>query len=307
MNFVPVLNQTIILFILMLTGYYIRKKGIISDIFTKDLSRVILNITLPALIITSMNHGFSPDIMQNFMYIIVLGIIIYAFLIAVALIFGRVLNIPQPSKGVYQFMIVFSNMGFMGYPILMAIYGEIGVFYGAAFNVLFNIVIWTFGVALVNNKNTSSSIKEKLKVIINPGIISVAIGLILFIFSLKLPYVIHTSLKYLGDTTTPLAMIVAGSLLVEADPKSILRNKTLLLTTLIRLIFIPLCIIGALWKLNIPDIVKGVLVIVNAMPVAANTAIFAQIYDSDYKLASEGIFITTLLSIITIPIITSLL
>lgn len=307
MELIPVLNQTVILFILMITGYYIRKKGIISDIFTKDLSCVILNITLPALIITSMNRGFSPDIMQNLAYIIGLGIVVYGFLIIIAMIFARSLKIPQPSNGIYKFMILFPNIGFMGFPILMSIYGEIGVFYGAAYNVVFNIFMWTHGIALVNNENNSTGIKGKLKFIVNPGIISIAIGLILFIFSLKLPYVIYTSLKYLGDTTTPLAMIVAGSLLVDADAKSVIKNKKLLFTTFMRLIIIPLCIIVGLWKINIPDIVKGVLVVLNAMPVAANAAIFAKIYDSDYKLASEGIFITTLLSIITIPLITSLL
>ncbi|WIV12144.1 AEC family transporter [Proteiniborus sp. MB09-C3] len=146
-----------------------------------------------------------------------------------------------------------------------------------------------------------------LKNFINPGIISVFIGLLVFISPVKLPNIIYSPLKLLGDTTTPLAMLVAGAMLADIKISEVLSNKKLYILAVIRLLIAPISMILIFSVFKVPDIVKGVLVTLTGMPSAVNTAIFATKYNSDSKLASQGVFITTLLNMLTAPLIIYLL
>ncbi|WP_425447999.1 AEC family transporter [Dethiothermospora halolimnae] len=303
MQFTEVLNQAMVLFILLIVGFIIKKLKILTDEFNKGLSNLLINVTLPALIITSMNYKFSKEMFDNSILILIIGIITYIYMIIISKIFTKAFHTEEPQRGVYKFLVLFSNTGFMGYPILNSIYGEIGIFYGAIFNLLFNIMIWTVGVSFVNQEDKKISLRS----LINPGIVSVIIGFSLFIFSIKLPNLLYTSLKSLGSTTTPLAMILVGSLLADAKFSDIFKNYRLFIITAIRLFIIPISLIFVLSLFNLPEIVIGVIVIVNAMPAAANAAIFSRKFESDYRLASQGVFLTTLLSIGTIPVILLLL
>lgn len=314
MAFFQVLNQVIALFILLIIGFIVKRYGIITDELNKGLSNLIIKVTLPALLITSMNYRFSQEMFNNSMLILLVGTITYVFMMAIAGLFTRIFKSEEPQKGVYKFLIIFSNTGFMGYPILHAVYGEIGVFYGGVFNLLFNIFLWTLGVILVTpnivSKDQIGATEKRIfnyRSLINPGIISVIIGFGLFVFSIQIPSVIYNPLKSLGDTTTPLAMVVVGAMLGDGKFKEIISNYKLMAVSFIRLIMIPVAMILILPLFNLPEIVLGTLVIVCGMPAAANTAIFARLYNSDYKLGSQGVFVTTLLSVITIPLMILLL
>ena len=291
MQFTSVLNQAAVLFILLIVGFILKKIKIITDEFGKDLSQLILTITLPALIITSMNYEFSKEMFNNSVLILLFGILAYIFMIIVAMIFTKLLHTKEPQKSIYKFIIIFSNTGFMGYPILDSIFGEIGVFYGAIFNLLFNILLWTLGVILVSPVDER---KINLKTLINPGVISVVTGFTLFLLSIDIPYVIYQPLKLIGNTTTPLAMMLVGSLLGDAKFREVFSNYRLIIIAGLRLLIIPVALLLILSLFNLPEIVTITLVIVCGMPSAANAAIFARRYDSDYLLASQGVFLTTL-------------
>ncbi len=308
LSFIPVLNQTIILFILIFIGFIIKKKSIITNQMIKDLSGLILNVTLPLMMITAMNYKFSLEMLNNSMLTLIYGIISYAIVIIIAIIFNKLLKPDEAQKGVYSFLIVFPNTGFMGFPILKAMFGDIGVFYGAIYNLLFNFLTWTLGVKYMTSYNTIEN-KESttLKNFINPGFISVFIGLLVFISPVKLPNIIYSPLKLLGDTTTPLAMLVAGAMLADIKISEVLGNKKLYILAVIRLLVAPISMILIFSIFKVPSIVKGVLVTLTGMPAAVNTAIFATKYNSDSKLASQGVFITTLLNILTAPLIIYLL
>ncbi|SHH78542.1 hypothetical protein SAMN02745135_02118 [Caloranaerobacter azorensis DSM 13643] len=300
MDFILVLNQVLVLFILLMLGFILKKINIITDELGKGLSTLIIYVTLPALIITSMNYKFSRDILSNSIRLIIIGIIVYIFMIVVGIIFVKLLNIQEPQKGIYLFLTIFPNVGFMGYPVVEVAFGKIGVFYAAIYNLIFNVLIWTLGVILVNPEHKK---KINLKSLINPGTVSIVLGFILFIFSIKLPKPIYISLHKLGASTTPMAMLVVGSLLGDAKFKEIFGNIKLFIVALLRLIIIPLSVLFVLIRLNLSPIVAGIPVIISSMPAAANAAIFARRFDSDYRLASQGVFLTTLISILTIPFI----
>ena len=308
MSFLPVLNQTMILFILIFIGFIIKKKNIITDQMTKDLSGLILNVTLPFMMIAAMNYSFSLEMLNNSMLTLVYGAISYGIVIVIAVIFNKVFKTNESQRGVYSFLIVFPNTGFMGFPVLMAMFGDIGIFYGAIYNLLFNLLTWTLGVKYMTIHNAAENKSSSgLKNFINPGFISVFIGLLVFISPVKLPNIIYSPLKLLGDTTTPLAMLVAGAMLADIKISEVLGNKKLYILTIIRLLLAPMSMLLVFSIFRVPSIVKGVLVILTGMPSAVNTAIFATRYNSDSKLASQGVFITTLLNILTAPLIIYLL
>lgn len=302
MAFERVLEQSIILFLLIVIGFIARKRNIITDERIKGFSDFVLKITLPLFIIVSMDKDFSKDKIIFSGMILIISIFTYSFKIILSKIFIKYTNVLDIQKGVYRFLIIFSNSGFMGYPISYAIYGDDGIFYAAMLNIAYNAMVWTFGVKLLNSdaEGEEGVIKE---LILNPGIFSVFIGLILFLTPLKLPNIIFEPMKMVGDMTTPMAMIVVGGILGGTKIGSAFKNKKLVLAAFIRLLFIPLFILLVLLPFNLPKIVLGITVIIDAMPCAANTAIFARKYDSDYCLASQGIFLSTLMNIVTTPLI----
>ena len=302
MAFTSVLEQTITLFLLVILGFVIRKRNIITDETIKGFSDFVLKVTLPLFIIVSMDKEFSKDRLIYSGIIILISIITYFIKAVISKIFTNSLDIKEPQKGVYRFLIFFSNSGFMGIPVANALYGDDGVFYAAILNITFNILLWTFGVKLVSQDNTKEENVIK-KLLTNPGVFSVIIGLVIFLTPLKLPKFLYDPMNMVGSITSPLAMIVVGGILGATELGSMFRNKKLMLASLIRLILIPLIFIFMLLPFKLPEIIVGMTIIIDAMPAAANTAMFTRMYDSDYNLASQGVFLTTLINIITTPLI----
>lgn len=302
MNYINILNQVIVLFLIMLVGYIARKRNIINGATNKGLSEILLRITLPAMIIVSFNYNYSREMLLNASILFLVSAIIHVSLVFIS----KVLYFKYPSNvnSVLRFITVFSNCGFMGYPIVGSIYGKQGVFYTAIYNIPFNILMFTVGIMFFTQKSDFKSIRKE---IINPSLISILIGLIIFIFSIKLPYPIYKSLDLIGSITTPLSMIVIGSMIAEVDIKDVLRGREIYYGAFVRLILTPMTVLFVLRLLHFKGIYLGIPVLISAMPAAANTAIMAEKYNGDSKLASRVVFVTTILSAITIPIILRLL
>ena len=303
MNFIKTFTQVLILFILILIGYFIRYRNLIDKSFTSKLSNLVLSIFLPALIINSMQINFEPSIINKIIIIILLSFITYliSYLIAYSLKF---IFKSDKDIGVYQYAVMFSNVGFMGYPVVQSIFGSDALFYASIFNLPFNLLIMTLGVYLLcrGNKNYDFSIKS----FVNPVIVSILIGFILFIFRIKLPVFINDTLELLGDLTTPLSMLIIGSMLCESPAKECFFYKKLYLIVFIRLLFIPACIYFILKGIVNDKLLLSIPVILTSMPIATNAAIMANKYKANESLASQLVFLSALLSIITIPFISFL-
>jgi len=223
----------------------------------------------------------------------------------------KIFKLESATRDVFQFMVVFSNVAFMGLPVINAVYGTEGVFYTTLYNLPFNILIWTFGVMVLSRSNKESIGGDgkgvAFKVLLNPGIIAVGIGFLMFLTSTRLPGPIHETLVLLGSLTTPLSMFFIGTILADMDIKDIFTNKNVFIGASFRLVIVPLIVLVFLKALKFEGIILGIPVIITAMPVAANCSIMAAKYGSDYKFASQSVFISTMLSLITIPWIISLL
>lgn len=292
------INQVMVLFIIMMVGFYAKKKKFLSNTVDKGLSELLLNITLPFMIVTSFNIKYEAAMVNNAQ-----KILIYSFLIHISLIFiSKMLffKFPSNKQQVFRFITIFSNVGFMGYPVLESIYGGTGVFYAAIFNIPFNLLVWTVGVMLYTGEKDFKSMRKAMA---NPALIAVFIGIILFVFSIRLPLPIETSLKLVGSTTTPISMIIIGSMLAEMKFKNIFSEVSIYYATVVRLLIVPMIIYVVLKFLKVDELLLNICVILQAMPAAVTTAIIAEKYGGDSLLASQCVFITTIVSVITIPIV----
>jgi len=302
------LNQVVVLFSLIIIGYFIKKLNIVEDSMKKDISELVLNVTLQAFILVSMLSNFSVDILNNSIKLIGISFFMYFIAIVLGKIFVKIIKLPENEENIYRFIIIFSNSGFMGYPIVNAVLGKQGVFYAAIFNLGFTIVLWTYGVYIIKGKkNGNMSIKENIKSIINPALCAVIVGFILFSFQIQLPEFIKSTLSMVGGTTTPLSMMMIGFILSEIHIKDIVNGWKIYVLSFARLIVMPGLMYIILTFFNVDGYLLQIPVLIAAMPAAANTAIISSRYNANYKLASKGVFITTLLSIITIPFIISLI
>ena len=298
-----VVNQVIILFLLMVVGFFAMKRYIIDKNTVKKLSEVLVRITLPAMIITSFNREFSKELLANGGIMLVYSLSIHIFSILLGNIIFR--KYPKSARDVLKFVTVYSNCGYMGLPILEALYGQTGVFYGSIYIAVFNVFTWTHGIMIFTGEKDSKSFKKALT---NPGIIAVFVGLLIFFFSIKLPYPVIKTFELLGAMTTPLSMLIIGSLIADAEFKKLFSGFTMYYVTAIRLILLPLITLIAFKALGINDtVLLGSSIATAAMPAAANTAVLAERYNGDSHLASRIVAFSTILSMITIPLILSLI
>ena len=297
-----VINQVLILFLIIGVGYYGRKRNIINGEINKGLNKILLELTLPMMIVSSFDYTFSSEIMINIVKIFIYSLVIHIFLIIISIL--PYIKFDKDKRDILRFITIFSNCGFMGYPVLGSIYGKIGILYASIFNIPSNIFMWSFGVMLFSKNKKSKGLKN---ILLNPGILAVFIGVFLFIFSIKLPKPIYSTLKSVGDVTTPLSMIIIGAMIGDISFKKVFKEISIYYASFIRLVLVPLTIYFILNMLDVDFMVRNVVVIVEAMPAAALSAIFAQAYNKKHEFASQAVFITTLLSVITIPAVLKLL
>jgi len=295
-----IFNQVLILFFIMVIGFIAKKCNIINGTVSKKLSELLLKITSPLLVISSFQMEFTSEILKNVL-------IVFAFSMAahvVSILLGKVLFARSggEEKKVMRFSAVYSNCAFMGFPLLESVFGKSGVLYGSVYVAAFNIFLWTNGVMIFsgNEKIDKKTIK---KVLLNPGIVSVVIGIILFIFSIKLPGPAAEAIELVGSMTAPLSMLIIGATIADCEFKKLFNGWELYYTAAVRLILIPLLAFGVLKLLGMSDMLLQVCVLLVAMPVAATTAIFAELYDSDSIFASKVVVLSTLASIVTIPLL----
>ena len=309
MDFSSVVFEIIVLFIIIFIGYIMRKRKIIDTVFSKNLSTLLIKLTLPALIISSMHIELDSEIIYNIQVISLFTVVIYLLAILLANLLTKILPVPEDKKNIFIFLIVFGNVGYMGYPVLGVAYEELGIFYGLFNNIAFNVLAWTYGIYLFtstrDNQEKESSINWKH--LLNNGIIAILIGFFLLLTGLRLPSPLLGAVDHLGNMTFPLSMLIIGSSLVGVNYREIITNRYILLITLVKLLIFPGFILLLLQFISLPEIVGNVSLLLTAMPCAALSVVFAEKFDRDNQFAAQGVFTTTLLALFTIPLFLYLL
>jgi malate permease and related proteins len=304
MSLMVIAESIIILFLLMGVGYLCRRSGVINQEGTRGLSSFVVNVSLPALIVMAMQVPITPELVANAGGILLGLVVFYGVSFALAFTVPRFVADSDLEEGVMRFMLVFSNLGFMGIPVAGAVFGPESIFYVSIFNLTFSILLFSVGV-LILRPDMGKYLDPKL--FLNTGLIASVAGLILFVLQVHIPSPFADVFTLLGSTTTPLAMVVVGALLATLPIEGIFTDKKIWAITLLRLCVIPIAVFLVLRPFVEGPFLLGVPVLLAAMPVAANAVMLAEEYHVDSTLASKGVFLTTILSLVTLPLITLLI
>ena len=298
--------QMIKLFLIMCIGYTLYKINIIDDHTKAHVTKIILYVTTPALIVHSFIDNMTGEERKILIELFATAMALYIILPVIAVIIALILRIKKCERGMYIFMTVFANVGFMGFPVTEALFGSVGVFYAAVFNCVFNLFLYTLGVMLMYyGTDENNSFKDIIngKRILNPGVICCFVSVIIFAFNIPVPKVLDEVLASVGSLTSPLAMMLVGASLAVMNVKELFGGVRIYLFTALKQIGIPL-LLWPLIRLFIQnDMLASVTLLMASMPVANTAVLFATEYKKDEKLAARGIFITTVVSLITIPFV----
>lgn len=306
MSFTSLLSTIATLFLLLVAGYVARKVGIINDVASKNLSKLVVQLGQPMLIIGSLlSVEFSVDNLKHGLTLIVCGFLMHAILAALAYLFCRPIRDLDERK-ITEFASVFGNCGFIGFPILKALYGNIGLFWGAFFIISFHLSLWTWGISIYARKRPDIKLTPK-KIILNFGTVPCIIGFLLYVSQaipgMIIPGFVRDFLTYLSNLCTPITMLITGALLATRTAKQIFGNKNIYYLSVVKLLVMPMIILAITSLLGFAPEIVMLLTVMAAMPSAAMVSMLSELYDVNPGYASQAVGTTTLLSTLTLPIV----
>ncbi len=291
------------LFALVVVGYVAGKLGYLGGDFDRQLSRLVINITCPALILSSAMTGQLPD-RRYILPLLAISVITYVVLTAVAFLLPRYLTRQQQDEGVVGFALMFGNVGFMGYPVVASIFGHEAVFYAAVLNVVNTFAVFTIGTVLVTGSSEVEGSRFQKKVLYSTPMLAAYLTMAIVALEIdNIPAFVSQPLTMLGNITVPAALLIIGSSMSQLSLRTMLGNRTVYLTTLFRLVLLPVAVYYLTSLLGFSDFVININTLVIAMPVATYGTILCLKYGRDTTVITEVTFITTLLSMLTIPLL----
>ena len=291
------------LFAIVVVGYAAGKLGYMGGTFDKRLSMLVIDITCPALILSS---AMTDDLPDRTLILPLLGISIltYVLLTGVAWWLPRFLTKGKENEGVVGFALMFGNVGFMGYPVVASIFGHEAVFYAAVLNVVNTFAVFTVGTMLITGVNEMEGKRFQKKVLYSTPMIAAYLSILIVALNIHhMPEFISQPLTMIGNITVPAALLIIGSSMSHLPLRAMLGNRTVYVTTALRLAILPLAVHYLCTAIGFSSFVVGINTVVIAMPVATYGTILCLRHGKDTTLITEVTFITTLLSMITIPLL----
>lgn len=290
-----------ILLAIVAVGFAAAKCRVFPEGTNKVLAQLVIVVTNPCTVLYSVLG--SERILSNQEVFLLTGIAlgVFAVLIFLGRLLPRVLRSPEKDRNVYRFMCTFANMGFMGFPVIKALYGDGAVFYASIFNLVFQFVVYTYGVALLAPKDSKD--RFSWKTLVSPIIIASVLAYIFYLTDFEAPKTVTDGLGMLGNVTSPVAMLVIGIALSKVSLKEVFGNWRLYILNVIRLLALPLLAYFILRNFSTDPIMLGIPVVMLGMPVATLTTLMSAKYGGNERLAASGVFMSTLFSFITIPLL----
>ena len=301
------LRQMAILFFYMLIGYVMARKGLLKAEHSKLLSFLVVNIANPALILNGCFQCTEEISVSKIANILLLACLIFVGLILLAMVMPRILRAKHGDFGSYRVMTLFSNIGFMGLPVISAAYGGIAVLYASIFLLPFNLLIYTYGIAQIREKTKKTTSERRvsslLKKVCNIGVVACIAALVLCFFHVQLPEGVRSAVTGLSNLTAPLSMFVIGSSFCEISLREMVMDIRLLVFSVLKLIVLPF-VAMLLLRLFIQDaILLEVCYVLLAAPVGSMTAMLSKQYGGNTELTVKGVALTTICSVVTIPLV----
>ena len=296
----------ITLFVVVVVGYVAGRLGYLGGDFDRQLSRLIINITCPALILSSSMTGELPD-RRFILPLLFISVITYVVLTAVAFLLPRYLTRRHDDEGPIGFALMFGNVGFMGYPVVASIFGHEAIFYAAVLNVVNTFAVFTVGTVLITGRGDVGGERFQKKVLYSTPMLAAYMTMLIVAFEIKgIPAFVSQPMTMIGNITVPAALLIVGSSMSQLPLRALLGNLTVYLTTALRLVLLPLGVYYMTKNLGFSELVVNINTVVIAMPVATYGTILCLKYEKDTTFITEATFITTLCSMITIPLLVML-
>lgn len=296
-----VFSQVMILMIMIAAGFVAAKAKIMTAEGAKCCTDIALIIATPCVIIKSLIREYSKEIMKSLAFAIVITLLVQVLMIVLSRIILH--SKDKARERVLRFGTIFANCGFMSLPLQQVLLGDDGTLYGSAYVIMFNLVIWSYGVFLISGDK--KYIRPK-KLFINPGLIGLAIGLVIFIFSVPVPKILYSAIDYMSALYTPLPMLIIGYHLAQNNPLTAFRDSKCLFAVLIRMIIYPLTALGFLYVIGIRGTLLVSVIISVSAPVAAITTMFSSKYGADTPLSVDMVSLSTVAAAVTMPLVITL-
>lgn len=315
-NPVETLKQMLVIMLIIAAGYLARKKKIISESSLKDLSKIAADILNPAIIFSSMisnTGGKRPEFVGG---IFIVAAVMFAVAIAAGWLFGRILSRDRAARAVYQMMIIFSNMGFIGIPVISSLLGREYVFYVAVYIFEYNLLFYTLGIHILDSccgerssagepareKGTGKSLFQKLKPMFNMGTLACAAALLVFISRIQVPDVIGSAVSYLGDGVIPISLLIIGADIAgQKDLGQIFKKKENYFFLLLKMFALPILCTFILKFIPMPEKVRQLSMLMMAMPVGTMNLIMIKERGIESRECSDCTILSTIASVITLP------
>ena len=301
-NLKTIATQVLILYLIAGIGFVTDKVGLFKKADAKRLIDLLFNVILPiAVIHTFMTMEYSKEHIKGILIAFVCAFATHLFGAGVALITFRKRSLKE--QGIYHYAIILSNAAFLALPLAKSVIGNEGIFYCSVYVAVFNMVAFTLGIYEISGHEAKIDLK---KLVLNPGSISVLIGLPLYFLQLDIPHFISYPMEIVGNCNSPLAMIVFGTFLANSSFKNMFAKKEIYFVSFLRLVLIPLCMLGIFYVCGVRGSLLVAMIISASAPTATNTAMYAAKYENNTALGSEIAAQSSVLSIITMPVVVAL-
>lgn len=301
MDIMVVFQTMLKLFLLLVLGFVLFKCHIFDEYTNKKISALIVNVASPMLIISSI-AGVEGSNKSIVFLMIGAGILMYIGFIILGKIINRLFPFPKKDWPVYECMVVFANTGFMGYPVLLDVFGQEAVFYASLIHMAFNFFVYTYAIMCLT-KGDDSEFKLNFKQLLTPGIILIFVGIFIYLFDIQLPSVLMDTINSVGSLIAPLSMMMIGSSLAVYPIKNSFTDWRSYVFAFVRLMIVPFVTMIMCRLLHIDAYYANITIITNAMPVGSMVLMLATQYNANVKIVTRNIVVSTLLSVITIPIV----
>ena len=293
-------QQVAELFILMGLGALGAKTGLLRPEGKQTLSNLLVNLVVPAMIINSYRMDFSPEILRNLLAAFALSILSSLLGLVITLLFTA--RSKDSRTPIFRFACIFSNAGYMGLPLISALFGSEGLLYASAYFTIFNLLLWTLGYSMVSGSSDPKAVVKSLAH--TPAIYAVLVGLAIYLLQIPIPALLAQPISLLGAMNTPLSMLITGMLIAAGDLKSIVCSRPIWKLAAVRMLVIPALCLGAFALLGLFrfGMAAQVVLLLECCPAAAITSVFAVQFGHDEQFAAGCVVLTTLLSILALPL-----
>lgn len=309
MSFITVFSHVFVLFVIMITGFVAGKAKFFSSAASKDFSALLLKIATPALIISSMLREFDGELLTDALLCLLIGLSTFGGGMLINYAIARPLRIKQSHRGIWSVATSFTNTGFMGFPMALAVFGEKGLFLAAFINLAQTILIFSCGVRLTISDSDRENKESPLKTMLSPVNISLIIGLVLFLTQADVPTAAEDAVRTVAAIVTPVSMIIVGLDISKYRLSEVIKDRDACISAIINTVFIPLMLLGIFRLIPFREgsIVPGVSVLIMTMPAPSVSQAIAEQYGGDSAFTSHTIFLTSLLCLVTCPAIMTLI